>query len=298
MVRKGTARGHPTWRAGPRIAQARHALERVRRHWTRSERESAIDVDEPPGGYRGAVLVLRALKSTGDVYRIDGPLAEIDAILNEDTVAFGEEGYQSIGEIFIDRIEPGEDGVEHAVPEGYGENGIWIRGKYDYSHSQVAGAIGTGMRPALIAWIGEATWVERRMALVDAREQVEAVTAQNWMFGRENVKRWRYVDEGRSFRYVNWIGTNSLMDPRTAPPVRMRLRCWYDVVVETARRKRIVLREEGLRGDDTRTASRAIQRWRQSQGNSNALVVVREIRIAKRQPRPMPPHLDERGNRA
>ena len=79
----------------------------------------------------------------------------------------------------------------------------------------------------------------------------------------------------------------------------MRLRCWYEVVVETAKRKRVVLREEGLRGDDARTASRGIERWWKSQDNaSNALVVVREIRIAKRQPRPMPPHQDERCNPA
>ena len=53
--------------------------------------------------------------------------------------------------------------------------------------------------------------------------------------------------------------------------------------------RRIVLREEGLRGDDARTTSQAIGRWRKLQGKEESeLVAVREIRIAKRQPRPMP----------
>ena len=61
-------------------------------------------------------------------------------------------------------------------------------------------------------------------------------------------------------------------------------------MIETTKRKRIVLREEGLRGDNARTASRAIERWRRSGARDrNELVVVREIRIAKRQPRPMTP---------
>jgi len=52
--------------------------------------------------------------------------------------------------------------------------------------------------------------------------------------------------------------------------------------------KRIVLREEGLRGDDTRTDTRAIDRWRNSQAkHGNELAAVREVRIAKSQPRPM-----------
>ena len=45
----------------------------------------------------------------------------------------------------------------------------------------------------------------------------------------------------------------------------MRLRCWYEVVIGTATGRRIVLREEGLRGDDARTTGRAIGRWRKMQ---------------------------------
>ena len=49
--------------------------------------------------------------------------------------------------MFIDRIEPGRDGHDHPVLEGYGENGIWIRGQRDYAEPRVAGAIGTGRFP-------------------------------------------------------------------------------------------------------------------------------------------------------
>ena len=79
----------------------------------------------------------------------------------------------------------------------------------------------------------------------------------------------------------------------------MRLRCWYEVVIETGAGKRVVLREEGLRGDGARTVARAIGRWRtRHERSENELVVVRGIRLAKRQPRPMPPvetHVDADG---
>ena len=60
-------------------------------------------------------------------------------------------------------------------------------------------------------------------------------------------------------------------------------------MIGTAQGRRILLREEGLRGDDPRTTSRAIGRWRELEGKgARAPVAVREFRIAKRQPRPMP----------
>ena len=67
-----------------------------------------------------------------------------------------------------------------------------------------------------------------------------------------------------------------------------RVRCWYEVVIGTAQGRRIVLRDEGLRGDDARTTSGAIGRWRELEGKgARESVAVREFRIAKRQPRPM-----------
>lgn len=286
-VHRRSVRGHTVWTAGPRIRQARHALEHARRSWTRRERQDPIPVEKAPPGYMGPVLVLRALKSREIAYQIDGAMSELDTLLEDDRFEIGDEGHESIGEVFINRIEPGHDARGQPVPEGYGENGIWVRGAHDYAQPRVAGAIGSGQYPTMIAWIGEAAWVERRIALVDAVRQVEEVRAEGWMLPKRG---WRDVDEEKRFRYVNWIGARESSGPRSAPPLRMRLRCWYEIVIETEKRKRVVLREEGLRGDDARTASRAISRWRKAkEKHATAPVVVREVRIAKSQPRPMVP---------
>ena len=290
-VHRRAVRGYTLWTAGPRVRQARHALEHARRRWTRSGRQGLVPVEEAPPEHPGPVLVLCALKSRGAVYRIEGAMAELDAILEDEWFEIEDEGLESIGEIFIDRIELGHDACGQPVPEGYGENGIWVRGAYDYAQPRVAGAIGSGRYSTMIAWIGEATWVEHRIALVDAVRQVEEVRAEGWwLLPREPRRRWQDIDEEKCFRYVNWIGARGLTGPRSAPPLRMRLRCWYEIVIETEKRKRIVLREEGLRGDDARTVARAIDRWRKApKKHANRLVVVREVRIAKSQPRPMAP---------
>ena len=292
-VRRRQVRGRTIWTAGPRIRQARHALEHVRRRWTRlerRERQDAVPLEAAPPGHPGPVLVLRALKSREDVYRIDGGMAELDALLDDDWFEVEDEGYAWLGEIFIDSIESGGEPCAHPVPDGYGENGIWIRGSHDCAQPRVAGAIGTGRYSTMIAWIGEATWVERRIVLVDAVRQVGEARADGRLMNEEEQRQWRDVDTEQCFRYVNWIGARGLNGPRSAPPLRMRLRCWYEVVIETARRKRIVLREEGLRGDDARTTTRAIGHWRKAQvQRATEPVEVREIRIAKSQPRPMPP---------
>ena len=295
-VRRRPVRGRTVWTSGPRIRQARHALEHARRSWTRSERGDGVPVEVVQPGHPGPVLVIGALRSRGTVYRIEGTMAELDAILEDDWFEVEDDALGMIGEVFIKRIEPGPGAREQAAPEGYGENGIWIRGVHDYAQPRVAGAIGTGRHPSMIAWIREATWVERRVALVDAVRQIEKVRAEGWLLPEDNNRGWRDVDEKDRFRYVSWIGALGLSGPRSAPPLRMRLRCWYEIVIETAERKRVVLREEGLRGDDQRTATRAINRWRKTSArNANELVVVREVRIAKSQPRPMPPRESTQG---
>ena len=298
-VQRRSAQGRTVWTAGPRIRQARYALEHARRMWTRRERQDPAPVEEAPPGHPEPVLVLRALKSRGDVYQIDGAMAELDAVLEDEWFEIEDDGLESIGEIFIDRIELGDDTCEQPVPEGYGENGIWVRGTYDYAQPRVAGAIGSGRYSTMIAWIGEATWVERRIALVDAVRQVEEVRAEGWLLPKEPKRRWQDVDEEKCFRYVNWIGAHDLDGPRSAPPLRMRLRCWYEIVIETGKCKRVVLREEGLRSDDTHTVARAIGRWREAQEkHATELVVVREVRIAKGQLRPMAPRVTGRSVQA
>ena len=221
-----TVRGRSVWTGGPRIRQAMHVLEQECYRWTDSVARDDAPIEDARPGDPGPVLVLRALKSRGNVYRIDGGMAELDGILEDSRLEIEDARRESIGEIFIARIEPGKDGREHRVPDGYGENGIWVRGEHDYAEPRVAGAIGTGFRSTMIAWVGEATWVERRIAFVDARRQVSKVRAENsWSFSRDAIERWRDIEEESCFRYVSWIGARGLDGPRHAPPLRVRLRC-------------------------------------------------------------------------
>ena len=145
------------------------------------------------------------------------------------------------------------------------------------------GSIGTGLWSTMIAWVGEATWVERQLPFEDVQRQVAMVNAENSRsFSRDAIAHWRDVEAESCFRYVSWIGARGLDGPRHAPPLRMRLRCWYEVVIGAATGKRIVLRAEGLRGENARTTSRAIRRWRKLHGKpANAPVTVREFRIAR-----------------
>ncbi len=286
-VSKRSERGRTVWTGGPRLRQARHVLDRVRRDTTEGPRDDSASL-APPAGYTGPVVVLRALKTRGELFEIHGGLDELDSVVDDPFLPI-DDGIETIGEVFIDRIEPGSDGEEHAVPSGYGEHGIWVRGVHDYAQPRVSGAIGTGRRPTMAARIAEATWVERRIALVDAARQVESLLAPNRLSLRSPEAAWRQVDESRRFRYVDWMATGAL-EKRSAPPLRMRLRCWYEIVIVTPRGRRVVLREEGLRGDDERTVARATDRWRTDQAaGANPFVAIREVRIARSQPRPVPP---------
>ncbi len=285
-----TVRGRSVWTAGPRIRQAMHVLEQERCNWTVGSRKDLSTGNAGPGE-KGPVLVLRALKSRGNVYSIYGGMAELDEILDDELFEIKDAGRGTVGEIFVAGIEPGEDGREHPVPDGYGENGIWVRGAHDYDQPRVPGAIGTGRFPMMIAWVGEATWVERRLPYEDVRRQVEMVRAANSRRISEDANRqWRDVEPDTRFRYVNWIGAHGLDGPGHAPPLRMRLRCWHEVVIGMKPGQRIVLREEGLRGDDARTTSRAIKSWaRRHEMADTESITVREFRIARKQPRPMDP---------
>ena len=101
------------------------------------------------------------------------------------------------------------------MPDGYGENGIWVRGEHDYAEPRVAGAIGTGIWSTMIARVGEATWVERRNAFVDARRQVAKVRAENSRsLSGGAIERWRDIEEEACFRFVSWIGARGLDGPR------------------------------------------------------------------------------------
>ena len=121
-----TVRGRSVWTGGPRIRQAIHVLEQERYLWKESGGRDDVPIEDARPEDPGPVLVLRALKSRGNVYRIDGGMAELDEILEDGRFEIGDARRESIREIFVARIEPGRDGREHRVPDGYGENGIWV----------------------------------------------------------------------------------------------------------------------------------------------------------------------------
>ena len=107
------------------------------------------------------------------------------------------------------------------MPDGFGENGIWVRGDHDYAEPRVAGAIGTGIWSTMIAWVGEATWVERPIPFVDARRQVAKVRAENSRsVSGDAIEHWRDIQEDVCCRYVSWVGARGLDGPRHAPPLR------------------------------------------------------------------------------
>ena len=108
-----------------------HVLEQERYRWMDSDDRDDVPIEDARPEDPGPVLVLRALKSRGNVYRIDGGMAELDEILEDNRFEIGDARHGSIGEIFVAGIEPGRDGREHSVPDGYGENGIWVRGEHD-----------------------------------------------------------------------------------------------------------------------------------------------------------------------
>ena len=284
VVRK-TVRRRSLWTAGPRIRQAMHVLEQERFRWMASRSSEVLPTDDPTG----PALVLRALKSRGDVYRIDGGMAELNEIMKYWSFDADDPGTASIGEIFIARIETGDGGQDGMVPDGYGENGIWVRGKHDYAEPRVPGAIGTGTRPVMIAWIGEATWVERRLPLGDMERQVALARAEHSWLMKDTTTHWRDVEPETRFRYVRWIAALRPGGSAHTPPLHLRLRCWYEIVISMSTGKRVVLREEGLRGDDARTTSRAIWKWRKRHGKkAGEPMAVQGFRIARKQPRPMP----------
>ena len=70
-LRRRTVGGRSAWSAGPRIAQARHALARTRRSWLRGEREAGADIIDVSPGYRGPVLVLGSLKLKVGLYLLE-----------------------------------------------------------------------------------------------------------------------------------------------------------------------------------------------------------------------------------
>ena len=115
-----TVRGRSVWTGGPRIRQAMHVLEQEHYRWTGGDGRGDVPIEDARQKDPGPVLVLRALKSRGNVYRIDGGMAELDEILEDDRFEIGDARRESIGEIFVAGIKPGKDGGGHPRPLPFG----------------------------------------------------------------------------------------------------------------------------------------------------------------------------------
>ena len=135
----------------------------------------------------------------------------------------------------------------------------------------------------------ECAWFERRIALVDAKRQVDELNARA-IYWLEKTEGWTRLEAEAKHRHVLWIAADPDRRPRNAPPLRMRLRCWREVIIEPLGGKPLRVMQEGLRGDDERTAARAIERWRGQDGSRERVPVnVQSAKIARRQRVPMPP---------
>ena len=288
---RSTRKGKSVWRAGPRIRQANHILQISRESWIKSSQFDQVPTDNVSPEYSGPVIVLRSQLFELDVFRFSGGIEQLELALEIGWKKDKSNTYFHLGEVYVHCIEAGNDGVEHPIPDGYEENGIWGRGFWDHADPHVAGGIGTGINPTLSACVGEARWVERRIPYVNVERQIFKMRAScGHMIRSADAEKWQVLKPSRSIRFVHWMRSPRGKKHGSTPPIRMRFRCWYEIVIETTNGKRAVLREEGLRSDDHRTASRAIKKWRRCNGISDAEPIsVAGFRISKKQPRPQDP---------
>lgn len=285
-VGRRTVRGGLPWAAGPRLRQTRHVLERTRRYWIEGACEE-VPLEEPRTGDMRPVPVLRALGSRGTAYRFHGSPAELAASLDGSLLDIPDDDIGSIGETFVRRIKPGRDG-------GRASGLRKLRGEREPGSRRARLRSALGRRNARQRAVSAAERVDRRsapgarrIALVAAANQVGAVCAWRGRFPGRGHPGWREVGDGTRIRHVERVGAHDPDGLWSAPPLQTRLGCWYEVRIR-AGGKSIVLREEGLRGDDARTATRSIARWRASD-LSPATVPVGDVRIAGKQPRPLSP---------
>ena len=280
-----TRRGRTVWSAGPRLPQARRLLRLRRQSDPNSGWADNVALGDIAPGDPRPVLVVRTLARRGKIHLFQ-TLSELDAVIDDPELDLSRDsiGFLLPEEIFIHRIEPGADGRAIAIPQGYGENGVWVRGTLDRHILHDGMSAGAGY-----AYIQECAWFERRITLMDAQRQVDKLHART-MAAREELARWTRLDDVARYRHAQLIAFESYEDVFSAPPLHMRLRCWREVLIEPAGGTPVRLTEEGLRGDDERTATRAIERWRaQAPARADVPITVRSVAIAKRQSRPMPP---------
>ncbi len=287
-VRREPGRAGSVWTAGPRIEQARHV---AGLEWRLHEDPAAfwdgVPMETPGPAHVGPVLVLRALHSAGEIFAFPNFTTLVDVVDDRSVVNIpADHRVRFLGEVFIHRIEPGHDGAFHRVPEGYGENGLWIRGGHDFCDEGRVwdpGCDAALQGGEVYALVCDMFWIERRVALVDAVRQWEraAVGAVH------DQEHWKPIRPGERFRTVGWI-SRDILKGRRPPPVFLRTRFWHDVHIVTDGGRRTVLREEGIRGDVDRTAVRAVMRWRRKRRSRSGMrVTIRSVGVSPRQPRPL-----------
>ena len=285
VVRTPGGRGAgSTWAPGPRLEHALHVLRRTRRRigqpYDRPREPS------PGAGYTGPVLVLRALLHSYDLFAIPGGIDEARAIVNDlDDPLIERPRTLHLGEVYIERIEPGYGADEVAIPSGYERHGEWIRGRDDYGSIRTIPSNWSDPGYHFGVSFAEARLAERRLALRDPVEQtIQAAIDGN----REEDGLWKVLDGSKVYRYVNWMGT---LKKRYAPPVDLRLRVQCEAVVEPEgrrqgqgqRQRQRILRFESLRGEEWTGARAECRRQGLDVEGQGQLV---EVRYAKDQRNP------------
>ena len=285
VERRGEGR-RSIWSRGPRCAQALHVARLHRDAWkhrTPSGRPAIIDVAPEAAGPK---LVLRTMLCDGDIIEFKGGREALAEALRDDTLTCRTR-WRKPEEIFIEHIEDGPRNTAPEVPLGYGEHGLWVRGKLDHRLGEVPEEILDRTGETLYAYVRAGQTAERTIVLGSAARQGDEVR-RRWMGGAEISSWWREVDQAGPQRHVCWVSTDPYSHPKWAPPLEMRARCWRDVILELENGRTVTVSVEGMRGEDARTAERAIARWRtEDPSRSGIEVKVRSVEIAQKQPRPV-----------
>ena len=265
-----------TWRAGPRIEHALHVLRR-----TRKRIEQPFDRPREPWpetGYRGPVLVLRALLHAYELFPVPDGIDGARGIVNDlEQPLAREKRYRALGEVFIERIEPGDEPNKIPIPPGYEQHGEWVRGHEDYGSIRTIASTWSDRRYYLAVCFAEAEWAERWLALRDPFEQTIQATIDGY---REEDGLWRAATSSKPVRYVNWMGT---IDRRYAPPADLRLRVQCEAVVKPLGKGQRIVRFEALRGEEWARAREECRKEGVEIGSRDRAV---EIRHAKDQRNP------------
>ena len=277
------------WSAGPRCAQARHIAKMHHDAWWDKSKERGTITDVAPSE-PGPKLVLRTRFGEGEIVEFDGGREALAEALDDDGLTDRAQRWMTPQETFIERIERSGHPREREVPQGYGEHGIWIRGKHDHEAAEVPEELLEQGGRTLYAYVQRGFTAERTIALIDAARQTDEVRRRS--MGRLEVSAWwRRVENPNPQQHVCWISTGPYARPRWAPPFEMRARCWREVtIVGAANRARTTITVEGMRGEDARTARRAITQWRsEDAARSKVTVETEPMQTSEGQPRPTDP---------